>query len=147
MFTDQPVAPIDPIDVQIGANRQDYDRFLVEYGFDRVLVETVVKFEGDQIPMPQGFEGVAVAASPIHGQGMFAKVDFDDGQLIAPARVSGKRTPAGRFTNHSPQPNAVFVPLPGGDLNMVASRHISAGEEVVIDYRQAGRVNGWGGDA
>ena len=72
------------------------------------------------------------------------------GAVIAPARIAGKRTPAGRYTNHSAKPNAVMVQLPSGDIDLVASRHISGcaggqlGEEITIDYRQALRLSGIG---
>lgn len=58
------------------------------------------------------------------------------------ARIGDKRTPAGRYTNHSASPNAKFVPTRDG-LNLVATRRITGmtggrvGEEITIDYRQA----------
>ena len=58
------------------------------------------------------------------------------------ARIDGKRTPAGVFTNHSCTPNAHFEAYTDGDLNLVASQNIYKGEEVTLDYRQAASVNG-----
>lgn len=126
---------------QISADREDYERFLVEYGFTQQFLDPIVQSTADQVPMPEGFNKLALQPSPIHGLGMFATCAVEEGELLAPARVDGKRTPAGRYTNHSVEPNAVFVALDSGDLNMVAARAIQAGEEVTIDYRQAGRVN------
>ena len=84
-----------------------------------------------------------VAASKIDGKGVFATGDIIEGEVIAPARIANKRTPAGRFTNHAKNPNAMMILLDNGDINLVAKRAISGckggnlGEEITIDYRQA----------
>lgn len=127
--------------MQISFDREDYDRFLVEYGFTQEFIDPIVKNTADQVPMPEGFDKLVLRPSPIHGLGMFATCDMEEGELLAPVRVNDMRTPAGRYTNHSGQPNAVFVALENSDLDLVAVRAIQAGEEVTIDYRQAGRVN------
>lgn len=128
-------------------DRADYARFLAEYGLSPEWVAAVSSNPDDQIPMPDGFDKIAPGDSAIHGLGMFATVPIDQGAVIAPARIAGKRTPAGRYTNHSPQPNAEFIRLSDdrdGDLNLVALRAIAEGAEVLIDYRQACSVNGAG---
>ena len=64
-------------------------------------------------------------------------------ELIAPARIDGKRTPAGRFTNHSKTPNAEMVLSGNGDIFLFAKQSISGckggnvGAEITVDYRQA----------
>jgi hypothetical protein len=132
----------------IAVARHDYGRFLAEFGFEEQRVLAAVSNPADQVPMPDGFKKLCLGASEISGLGMLAAADIAGGELIAPARLDGMRTPAGRYTNHSHDPNAEFqrapsAVQPSGDLIMVALRSIKAGEEVLIDYRQAGRVNGW----
>lgn len=131
----------------INEDTADYQRFLAEYGFTEDLLAPVVNNLSDQIPMPAGFEQIELRDSPIHGKGLFATRHISSGELIAPARLSRKRTPAGRYTNHSTHPNAKFVRVhdaPDGDLHMVAVLPIAPDDEVCINYRQAGAVNGNG---
>lgn len=124
--------------------RADYPRFLAEFEFDHDAVRRVVENDADRVPMPAGFDKVCVGVSAIDGQGLIAVAPIEAGETIAPARLQDHRTPAGRFTNHSPRPNARMAPAAGGDLHLVAERAIGPGDEVTIDYRQAGSVNGWG---
>lgn len=77
---------------------------------------------------------VMVADSPVDGKGLFALMGFKPGDLIAPARLDSLRTPAGRFTNHSGQPNAEMVMRPNGDVDLVAIKPIEFGEEIFTDY-------------
>ncbi|TAM02190.1 MAG: SET domain-containing protein-lysine N-methyltransferase [Paraburkholderia sp.] len=123
-------------------DRADYARFLVEYGLAQDVVTRLVENPYDQINVP--IETLELRDSLIAGRGMFAKRDFNPDEFIAPARVKGFRTPAGRYLNHSAKPNARFVDLFNGNLALVANRLIRSGDEVVVDYRQAMRVNGAG---
>jgi hypothetical protein len=125
-------------------DREDYGRFLDEYGLTQELVTILVENMTDQVPMPTGFDTLDIRPSPIAGVGMFATRDIADGELIAPARLGDMRTPAGRYINHSCLPNCVFVPHANGNLDLHAARAIQSGEEITIDYRQAARVNGAG---
>jgi SET domain-containing protein len=65
------------------------------------------------------------------------------GQIIAPARIAGKRTPAGRYVNHSMNPNCKYIADENGDIYLVSLRDIDGckgggcGEELTVDYRQA----------
>jgi hypothetical protein len=121
-------------------DRCDYERFIEEYGLSPDLVRQIVENETDQTPMPEGFDALRLGESEIQGRGMFATRSIHDGELIAPMRICRMRTPAGRFTNHSPTPNAKAVAPdihnPLSDLIMVAVRQIREGEEVKVDYRQ-----------
>ena len=94
--------------------------------------------------LPTGSWKVKTGSSVIEGKGLFATADIAAGELIAPARISGKRTIAGRYTNHAAAPNAEFqAAFPYGDINLVALRTIEGcrggydGEEITIDYRAA----------
>ena len=130
------------------ADREDFACVLEESGFDAVTVTLQSENESDQIPMPLGAWPMRVGQSAIHGRGILASAPIEPGAMIAPARIGGMRTPAGRYTNHSAAPNARMELLPSGDINIVALRNISGcaggqdGEEITIDYRQALSLSG-----
>lgn len=123
-------------------DRQDYAQMLVETGFTDEQARAMSEDESDQIPFPHGSWRVRVGKSPIDGFGMFATAEIKAGELIAPASIGGKRTPAGRYPNHAKKPNARMVPA-GDAINLVAMRDIAGcvggfdGEEITVDYRQA----------
>lgn len=124
--------------------QEDYKQFLAETGLSKEAVETRSNSTADMVPMPPGVSKITRQKSAIEGDGMFATESVAPGDILAPARIDGKRTPAGRYTNHSNEPNAEFRPTSSGDLNLVALKPINEGTEVLIDYRQAGEVNGTG---
>jgi len=124
-------------------DRADYLAAIAEFGITHDLAWQIASNPSDQIPMPLGSYKMIVTDSPIHGKGVFATAAIAPGELIAPARVDGKRTPAGRYTNHAAEPNAIMVLRPNGDIDLVACKPIAGcqggqpGEEITIDYRQA----------
>lgn len=127
----------------------DYALFLKEYNFTETQVQEIVRRQEDCIEMPEPFSDFfTLGPSMISGTGFFSKKQFSESDIICPARLNLKRTPAGRFINHSPIPNAEFrkslpeLSKPFSDLYVVAKRDIIPGEEILIDYRQAGQVNG-----
>lgn len=134
----------DNVQRKAGEDRADYARFLDEYGLPQSLVTALVENEADQIPMPDGVDALELRDSPIHGSGMFATRDIAPGECIAPVRLAGKRTPAGRYINHSARPNCAFVAQANGDLMLEAVEPIARGAEITNCYRQAMRVNGAG---
>jgi hypothetical protein len=76
----------------------DYYAAIAEYGFDHATVREQTENLEDQIPLPHGGYKMMVASSKIDGKGVFATGDIAEGEVIAPARIANKRTPAGRFT-------------------------------------------------
>lgn len=130
------------------ADRQDFALVLQQSGFSREVVQEQSLNEDDQIPMPEGSWKLKLGPSDIAGKGVFVTSYVKAGEVIAPARLGGKRTPAGRYTNHAASPNARMEQLPNGDIQLVAIRPISGcmggadGEEVTIDYRQALSLSG-----
>jgi hypothetical protein len=118
---------------------EDYSTFLTQIGMSQPDMDKIVENEDDQIDMPEGYF-VQVKPSKIHGNGLFATKDFKAGELVCPGRINGKRTPAGRYMNHSTNANAVFDKV-NADLNVVALRDIYVGEELLVDYRTSMRVN------
>ncbi len=129
-------------------DREDYQRVLAETGFSHELARAQAENQADQVEMPQGWTKVRIRTSAIEGQGVFVSAPVEPGEVIAPARIDGMRTPAGRFTNHAMDPNARMVLLDNGDIDLVATRLIAGclaggpGEEVTIDYRQALALSG-----
>jgi len=65
---------------------------------------------------------------------------IEPGEILAPARLGDKRTPIGRYTNHSHKPNAKME-FYNGDIYLVATTGISGcqggrlGDEITTDYR------------
>jgi hypothetical protein len=119
--------------------QNDYNLFVSQLGLDQTQINAIVQIESDLIDMPEGY-AVELRDSKIHGKGLFATKRFEAGEVICPGRINGKRTPAGRFINHSFDSN-VIPTLVGDDINAVAKRIIHIGEELLVDYRSSMRVN------
>ena len=123
-------------------DREDYAKVLKEFGFDEKTARSQSENKEDQIPFPEGGYKVSTGKSNIEGTGLFATATIEPGEEIAPARLEGKRTPAGVYTNHSAHPNAEMVKR-GGDIYLVAKKTIKGclggylGEEITTSYRQS----------
>lgn len=129
------------------ADVDDYYAALAEMGIAHDTAREQSLCILDQCPFPPGVYKVRVAPSAIEGQGLFATASIAALEVIAPARISGLRTPAGRYTNHAAQPNARMRSRANGDIDLIAMRDIAGsrggqlGEEITIDYRAAIREN------
>lgn len=117
----------------------DYGVFLHQIGMTQDEMDSIVHIEYDLMDMPEGVF-TQLRESPIHGKGLFATKDFEAGEVVCPGRIDGKRTPAGRFINHSLNPNIIPEKV-GDDIYAVAMRKIQAGDELLVDYRASMRVN------
>jgi hypothetical protein len=131
------------------ADKQDFNSLLLQIGMSNGEVRAQSEFGEDQIPMPIGLgTKFTVRNSHIEGKGAFLSAGVMAGETIAPARIGGKRTPAGRYVNHAKDANAAFVMVEGGDVHLVATRAISGcvggdqGEEITVNYRQALALSG-----
>lgn len=129
------------------ADQEDFFMVLDEFQISPYQARAESEREDDQVPMPAGYH-VMIRPSAIEGSGVFLQVPANAGDPIAPARISGKRTPVGRYTNHSRTPNAKFVEI-GGDAILVAtariepySRETVPGDEITVDYRQVRALAG-----
>ena len=125
--------------LQIKNAQNDYSLFLSQIGINQEEMDKIVTIESDLMEMPEGY-AVELRKSKIHGLGLFALKDFEVGEIICPGRLDGKRTPAGRFINHSFESN-LLPQLVGNDIYAVATRKIHANEELLVDYRASMRVN------
>jgi hypothetical protein len=117
----------------------DFGAFLYQMGMTQNEMDRIVQIESDLIDMPEGV-AVELRDSPIHGKGLFAMRDFKAGEIVCPGRLDGKRTPGGRFINHSFEAN-IEPKKDGDDIYAVALRTILAGTELLVDYRASMRVN------
>ena len=120
----------------------DYALFLSETGWTDKAVRAISENAEDLCDLPPGHYKIQVANSNIEGKGLFATGNIHKGDYVSPARLDGKRTIAGRYTNHSCTPNAYMNKLDNGDIWLVALKDIKGckggmlGEEIMIDYRQ-----------
>lgn len=119
--------------------RIDYKVFLHQIGMTQEQVRAIAEIEADLMEMPDGVF-VELKESEIEGLGLFATKDFEAGEIVCPGRLGGKRTPGGRFINHSNEPNIVPM-IVGDDIYAAASKEIKAGDELLVDYRASMRVN------
>ena len=130
-------------------DRDDYKALLLQLSMTDEEVYAQSVNDADQIQMPEGYAPkFTVRDSYIKGKGVFLSAPVVTGEVIAPARLSGKRTPAGRYTNHAKTPNAEFVLNDTGDIYLVALTEIKGcvagelGDEVTVNYRQALSLSG-----
>ena len=114
--------------------RSDYYSAIADYGFNHKTVIEQTKNETDRI-FDEPY-GLYTKESEIDGIGLFSGIDINDGELVAIARLGGKRTTSGRYTNHHPNPNG-FLLFIDDNIWITAKRDIYHGEEITIDYRQA----------
>lgn len=126
--------------------REDYQRVLAEFGVTEEFARAESEREDNMTDLPYGSYKVKVGNSNIEGKGLMATADIQPGEIIAPARIGDKRTIAGRYTNHSPVPNARPVRNGQSGIDLIALREISGchgghdGEEITIDYRESLRL-------
>ena len=124
---------------QVQKAQIDYGAFLHQIGMTQEEMDKIVHIGSDLMDMPESV-AVELRDSPIHGKGLFATRDFEAGEVVCPGRLNGKRTPGGRFINHSVDCNITPTKV-GDDIYAVAARKIRAGDELVVDYRASMRVN------
>jgi len=126
------------------ADRDDFQIMLNDLGVDADTVKLQSENIADQIKMPiEWSAATSVRDSDIEGKGLFLSWPVPSGTIIAPARIKGKRTPAGRYVNHSKNPNCFYTQTECGTIYLVAKQDIhgcqggSGGEELTVDYRQS----------
>ena len=125
--------------LQISNAQTDYKLFLDQIGLNQVEMDKIVTNESDVIDMPDNVH-VELRDSKIHGKGLFATKSFKNGDIVCPGRLDGKRTPGGRFINHSYDSNILPIKV-GDDIYAMAVRDIYENEELLVDYRSSMRIN------
>lgn len=125
--------------------RDDYSLFLTQFGVTEEHVQQLVQI--DDVVDFDSPHSLRVSNSNIQGKGLFTTAPITQGSYIAKARINNCRTPAGRYTNHSPTPNCKFILLENGDIGMVALQNIngcmggSVGTELTVNYRDVMSIN------
>jgi hypothetical protein len=125
--------------LQISNAQADYKLFLDQIGLNQVEMDKIVTNESDVINMPENVF-VEIRDSKIHKKGLFATKRFEKGEIVCPGRLNGKRTPGGRFINHSYDSNILPIKV-GDDIYAMAIRDIYENEELLVDYRSSMRIN------
>ena len=122
---------------------EDYALLLKERNMTEDQAQAIVTNPIDLIPLPLGQYKFTFSDSPIHGKGVFAVANIAKGEVIGPARIEGNRTPIGRYTNHSPNPNAFPMLVENGTIVLVANTNIHGssggvkGDEITVNYRDS----------
>lgn len=126
-----------------GLDHEDYRQALAEFGFTEEIARAQSENTDDMTELPPGGYKIKVADSAIEGKGLFATADLEEFEIIAPARIDMKRTIAGRFSNHSANPNARMVEGLDGNIFLQAIKPIAGcrggfdGEEITTNYRES----------
>ena len=133
-------ATVDQATADSAATRADFDAFLGEVGKTPEQFRAGSEQTTDVVEQPAG-EPVAVGQSGIEGQGILVQGDAPAGKPLATVfTADGSRTQAGRYLNHSQDPNAELSLTPDGRIMAVPTRDLKAGEELTVDYRQAAQI-------
>lgn len=112
-------------------NRVGYQQFLEQF---QLTEEYVRQMSEDPTTLDDSLlAGVEVRESRIQGMGLFSTESFKAGEVICPAQIGGKRSLAGRYSNHHMFPNCVMAQSAEG-YDLTALRNIEAGEELTTDY-------------
>ena len=122
-------------------NRLDYKQFVSEVGLTEKEMRKISENTDDIVDLDLHTFGVHTKPSLIEGDGIFSSVSLLANEFVMPARLKDKRTQAGRFTNHAMRPNCRFV-FDGDNMNMIAIKSISAGEELTVNYREVLTLQG-----
>lgn len=124
-------------------DRDDFASAIAEMGFTAEQARQMAEDDSDVMPLPPGHYKIRLSDSPIEGKGVFATSSIAPGEMIAPARIDGYRTLAGRYVNHAKHPNARLKAVnERGDMAFVAIAPIAGchgggnGDEITVDYRQ-----------
>jgi SET domain len=113
----------------------EFEELIRKSGVDMAVLRPIYESIIDQIPFPYEVK-VMTGRSKVDGIGMFATEAIKVGDILAPASISGRRTPAGRYTNHSNNPNAEMVRHNVDNILLIACQDIPESAEVFVDYRQ-----------
>lgn len=121
-------------DFVIHSDRIDYQNFLLEINMKQEDIDKLLNID-DVVGMPSEYSHMYTGESRLSGIGLFTKDTIKKGSIICPARVGENRTIAGRYSNHSTDPNSLPSKI-DGLYYFVANRDIEEEEEVTCNYRE-----------
>lgn len=136
-LSDDPEQIVDAVTVSTFADydrlvsRVDMEQKVAAFGFTPQLMHDISVDTSTLDDSP--LDGVEVRPSALHGLGLFATRGFVAGEVICPALIGSKRSLAGRYSNHSPNPTAAVEYL-DGELVLIAAQDVVAGQELTTDY-------------
>lgn len=113
-------------------SKKTFDDVLKVSGVSKELMTLISEKLDDQIEYDQN--NISIGDSIIHGKGVFSKDKILSGSVIALARIGDKRTPVGRYCNHSGTPNAKMAMNSIGDVELIALTDIESSTEILTDY-------------
>lgn len=124
--------------------RRDFNAFLDEIGTTLAQVRSYREGLQGVAAMNPEFGNLHALSSAIDGIGLFTARALQRNEFVAPARIQGVETLAGRYINHDPHPNARMVTGMDGVPMIVALEPIKGDceQEITMDYRQARRELG-----
>lgn len=96
---------------------------------DDEALKNYKKFD-DIVKQPESF--IVIKKSKIEGLGVFAKRDINKGERII-ARIKNSRTYAGRYVNHSGEPNSEAIAEDDKGLFLVIKK-IKKNSEITVNY-------------
>ena len=114
-------------------DRDDWECFLSELAITNEQVWALT-IAGNQCKKPM--QGVEVRESGIQGLGLFTTSKIKANTVIGVALRNGVKTHAGRYVNHSPNPNTKLIVRDMANIDLVAIRDIDEGEEITTNYRE-----------
>jgi hypothetical protein len=121
-------------ETELAIIKSDYFSALADYGIEHQAAIEQTENHSDLIK--DKIKDVSVKESEINGKGLFSEKDFKSSDLICIARKEEKRTLAGRYANHSPDPNGAFL-FQNLNIILMAIKDIKRGEEITVDYRHS----------
>lgn len=121
-------------EIELSIIRSDYFSALADFGIAHDTAREQTEDHSDLIE--EKIDGVCVNDSNIEGKGLFSDRFYKVGDVICNARKNDKRTLAGRYTNHSDNPNGSFL-YNGKNIVLLAIKYIKENEEITVNYRHA----------
>lgn len=118
--------------------QEDYKAFCLEIGMTEEEIQVLVQNESDMTDFDEETD-VYKSESIISGEGLFAKDEFSRGEPIGKATIGDKRTPLGRYTNHSHSPN-VEPRVIDGNCMFFANQFIEKDTELTVNYRDTTKL-------
>lgn len=119
-------------------DQTDFAALLVELGLtDQQAKEALAdNMKGPFVPLADEYEHLHVAASRIHGLGLFSSRPIRQGELVVPMRA-GLPTTAALYANHAAKPTTRYVIDVHGHSYLVAKDDLDSFTELTFNYRDA----------
>jgi hypothetical protein len=96
----------------------------------------------EEVDFPTGSYYIKIGQSSIHGTGVLATADITARMIVCDVVIGGKKTPAGRYINHSDIPNCAVINTRFNNYSLISLTNIEGsrggipGAELTIDYRK-----------